>query len=168
MSELKLVQNNRWKCQWWISGNEMPKSRGASTSRRWTMSAGASKPAPKVHFYVFGYVTPKSMTRLGTFQDIQPRRYDIQRDALCTVQKKGLVCNQPTNRREKNDEKMLRRGSSGFGLCRSCLPSLQSLRRREFLAGNPRDGQCHGARLRVIGGCLCRCHRLEGRGGCGR
>ena len=61
------------------------------------MSAGASQPPPKVHFYVFGYVTPKSMTRLRTFQDIQPRRYDIQRDALKQRSKKGLVSaiNQP-------------------------------------------------------------------------
>ena len=94
VSELKLIQNNRWKCQWWISGNEMPK-----VEARQLQGGGRCQPErasrPPKSTYVFGYVIPKSMTRLRTFQDIQPRRYDIQRDALSQRSKKGPCLQSP-------------------------------------------------------------------------
>ena len=93
---MKLVQTRwKWKCQWRISG--LARKQNAEKSRRQLqggVDVSRSEPAgPQSHFCVFGYVTPKSMTRLRTFQDIQPRRYDIQRDALSQCSKKGLVCN---------------------------------------------------------------------------
>ena len=175
---MKLVQTRwKWKCQWRISG--LARKQNAEKSRRQLqggVDVSRSEPAgPKIPLLCL-------WIRHSEINDAPPNiprypatkiRYTMTR---CRhVQKRACgPLSPPIACREKNDEKNAAAlGSSGFGLCRSFLPSLQSLCRREFLAGHPRDGQCHGrcgrsgagAPLRVIGGCLCRGHRLEGRGG---